>query len=241
MIVDRVGYFYDVHSCTQQETVKIILAHAHVLGSSVCVCVCVCVCACVWYFSHFSQTSVLATVTQCPTCQGCSEFQPVGSLSGAATTSSLDNCDGCTQNITLPFEFLWLGVYPVTEVLVSTNGFIYVDSDNDPEGAGNIVCSTCPLIDPNSTLPLGRIAVIHEDIDPGDYGTIYYYHDTTSSPESFVISWEGSAFFVSHGQVNAQAVLYVQFIPALSVRLNRNRLYFSIQKLFILCTVVVTF
>ena len=138
---------------------------------------------------------------------GCSDgsaFEPVAGLVGANTTSALDNSDDTTELIVLPFEFNWLGIYPVTVVRVSTNGFINVDKNNTPS-ANDMCCDGVPIVE-NSTP--SRISVLHEDLHPGNGGTIFLFHNTTSTPESFVVSWEEVDFYDSfRGEANAQIVL----------------------------------
>jgi hypothetical protein len=163
--------------------------------------------------SHAPTLPPTASPTEAPTASptvastvGCSAFEPIAGLGGATNLTSL-SVDDAILDIILPFTFSWLGEYNVTVVRVSTNGFINVDKDSQPS-ADSSYCSaaaTCPLIAAGSGT-FARIAVMHEDLNPGVRGGIYTRY--VASPESFVISWEDVPFYFGVGSANAQAVLY---------------------------------
>ena len=141
--------------------------------------------------------------TNTPISGSCSAFSPIAGLAGTTVLSNLDGSDDSTELVTLPFAFNWLGAHPVTLVRVSTNGAIFVATNNTPYNQP-LCCSAMPI--EHGSTP-SRISVMHEDLDPGDYGTVFTRY-ISSPDEAFIISWEGVAFHSQTGEVNAQAVLY---------------------------------
>jgi hypothetical protein len=133
---------------------------------------------------------------------GCSPFSAIGGQSGTTALSALNSADDNTLLVNLPFTFNWLGVHPVTYVVVSTNGNINVDKYNNPSTESFF--NLRPIVADSTP---SRISVMQEDLNPSASGSIYTRH-VTSPQEAFIISWEGVAYYGSTAEVNAQAVLY---------------------------------
>jgi hypothetical protein len=133
---------------------------------------------------------------------GCSPYSAIGSFNETLNLWTLDQEDDAIQLIFLPFTFNWLGVHPVTYVVVSTNGNINVDKYNNPSTESFF--NLRPIVADSTP---SRISVMQEDLNPSASGSIYTRH-VTSPQEAFIISWEGVAYYGSTAEVNAQAVLY---------------------------------
>lgn len=104
---------------------------------------------------------------------------------------------------------MWLGYYPVTQVYVTSNGFINIMKDNSINN--NNSSDANPISSDDMSVPSG-IAVAHESLDPSQTGgsvlTRYRAYEGT-----FIISYQNVAFNTSTdetGRIYAQAVLYPQ-------------------------------
>lgn len=134
-------------------------------------------------------------------------------------------CDDCGETVTLPFTFMWLGYYPVTQVYVTSNGFINILKNNSINT--DTSSDATPISSDDMSVPSG-IVVTHENLDPsqggGSIATRYVAYEGI-----FIISYQNVAFNTSTnetGRIYAQAVLYPE--GTIDIRWGK----FSHQKLF---------
>ena len=139
----------------------------------------------------------------------CDRFVPI---SGGApgTLTNVSTCDDCAQLLTLPFTFMWLGKYPVTRIMVDSNGNVNIDKNNTPADLASVVNGVGAFYTPTpisstSRVPWSGISVAHEDLHPVGRGTV----SAMAGSGFFIISWQGVGYSGSRdGVLSAQVVLY---------------------------------
>ena len=140
----------------------------------------------------FGQTGLINSWTVAGNCQrfefDCTLFTPItpGAV-GSTTLSTVSVCDDCSELVTLPFTFMWLGYYPVTQVYVSSNGNVNIDRNNNPSSS-NMCCSATPIDRTSTGLPSG-ISVAHEDLRPGASASATIITSYNQAQGSFTISY----------------------------------------------------
>ena len=136
----------------------------------------------------------------------CAVFVPLSSSSTATTVlSTVSACDDCGQMVTLPFMFMWLGYYPVTQVFVTSNGYINIDKNNNPSVA--VGYSAVAISHSSSSLPSG-ISLAHEDLRPSASSSARILTSYSMDSFSFTISYQQVPFYPAAGTMSAQAVLF---------------------------------
>lgn len=159
----------------------------------------------------FNNSGLISNWTVAGLCQrfefDCAVFSPITpGVSNVNTLTNVSTCDDCGQMVTLPFTFMWLGYYPVTQVYVTSNGYINIDKYNNPSTSH--VCCSADAISINSTrLPSG-ISLAHEDLRPSVAASSAIITSYSAASASFTISYQNVPFYPSAGSMNAQAVLY---------------------------------
>ena len=81
----------------------------------------------------FGPTGIISNWSVAGHCQrfefDCAVFNPIAIGGNGVTSLTSAICDDCGQMVTLPFTFMWLGYYPVTQVYVTSNGYINIDKN----------------------------------------------------------------------------------------------------------------
>jgi hypothetical protein len=82
----------------------------------------------------FGATGIISNWSVAGHCQrfefDCAVFSAIApGVAGVTTLATVSACDDCGQMVTLPFTFMWLGYYPVTQVYVNSNGYINIDKN----------------------------------------------------------------------------------------------------------------
>ena len=162
--------------------------------------------------------------------QSCTPFLPVipGNSSTTTTLSNVSSCDDCGQMVTLPPAFtMWLGAYPVTQVFVTSNGYINIDKNNEPSTTYRWDVGTAP--DPISlssvSLPSG-ISVLHTDLIPSQSASASVVTQYDAVAGCFTISYQGVPDgLLSPGTINAQVVLWAE--GAVDIRWGTLLFYLS--------------
>lgn len=131
-----------------------------------------------------------------PSSQPSTSSQPTG----FALLSRVSNCDDCTEYLSLPFQFNFLGAVTVNSVQVSSNGQINIFSNDTDHNC----CSADPIAPGNYLKP--RIAVLQEDLRPQPPGGIYWKHDLSTG--AFIISYDNVPLYGFGGSVNAEVKLF---------------------------------
>ncbi len=118
-------------------------------------------------------------------------------ITGVGTLVNL-NDDDSTGVIPIGFDFpFYQGTYNALQI--GSNGIITF-------GKGSKAYSNAGI--PNAALPNNFLALFWDDLDPEQYGDIYYYYDAAN--ERFIVSFVNVAFHYSTagtGSVNAQAII----------------------------------
>lgn len=117
--------------------------------------------------------------------------------------------------MTLPegFTFMWLGNYPVTNIYVTSNGYINIDKYNNPSTVYRWDASAVPILASSTNMPAG-ISVAHEDLDPSRTTTANILTSFDEAAGSFTISYQNCTFWspgtppTLTGLMNTQAVLW---------------------------------
>ena len=128
----------------------------------------------------------------------CSAYSTISGDPSAVILNTISNCDDCTELVALPFTFSWWGDTPITDVQVSSNGQINIDSTD----TGSNCCSADP-VEVGGAYTNPRIAVAQEDLDPGDAGEVY----TLDTGTSFIVEYN-TVFWPNVGTVNAQVEMF---------------------------------
>ncbi|KAL3936461.1 MAG: hypothetical protein SGBAC_008226 [Bacillariaceae sp.] len=120
-------------------------------------------------------------------------FVSLALVEDAIPLRSVSNCDDCTENIELPAEYLWDGKYPVSTLLVSSNGFL-------------------TLVAGDGRTEYVRINVISMDLDTSrDNNIKVRYFRREPSGVTFV-SWENMQVFDSTNndtsRLNGQVLIH---------------------------------
>lgn len=102
---------------------------------------------------------------------------------------------------------MWLGAYPVTQVYVTSNGYINIDRNDNPPSTYRWDGRADPISLASASLPSG-ISVAHEDLNPNASTASIVITQYDSIAGSFTISYQGVPFWPSNGTMNAQAVLW---------------------------------
>ena len=123
------------------------------------------------------------------------KFVPIGDNSEGQILKAVSDCDDCVETVELPFEFHWLGEYPVSQIVVTSDGRIGIDD-----------CK------PEDDSPCGEINVVSADLNPAVNGTVSVLYDQLDEEGlgSFLVSWEYIPFHTGLVStfVNAQARLF---------------------------------
>ncbi|MCC7429805.1 S8 family serine peptidase, partial [bacterium] len=99
------------------------------------------------------------------------------SILSTGTLSTVSSSDDATENVALPFSFLYYGI-SYTSVNISSNGNIHF-------GAADSDYSNSTI--PNADGPAGMIAPFWDDLFPDNAGDVYY--QTVGG--NFVVEWNG--------------------------------------------------
>jgi hypothetical protein len=123
-------------------------------------------------------------------------YTGIAGIRGARRLDYISDCDDCSENVELPFRFLWLGRYAVASMSVSANGFILFDRCRVDYGGG------CFQVD-----------VASADLNPSLLfdASIWTYDSYSESGGvgPFVVSWENVPFDGSNvSYLQAQAHIY---------------------------------
>ena len=136
----------------------------------------------------------------------CSPFLPITpGAAGSTILATVSTCDDCTQNVTLPFAFPWLGYYPVTKVSVTSNGAVNIDQNNNPSLSNDVAAT--PISTASQSIPSG-ISVAHEDLNPAASASAVVLTSYNEAQGAFTISYQNVPFWNTGGYMNAQVVLY---------------------------------
>jgi hypothetical protein len=132
---------------------------------------------------------------------------PFRAITTGTTLATVSNCDDCGEIVALPFTFMWLGAYPITQVYVTSNGAINIDLNDGTPSTSSQCCSATP-ISASSTSHPSSILVAHEDLNPGSSATglVVSFYDTISG--SFTISYQNVPFYGGRSYCNASATLW---------------------------------
>lgn len=129
---------------------------------------------------------------------GCDAYAPIGGTPGATLLAGITNSDDASQLVALPFTFMFYGDTPFNDVRVNSNGGLVFSGST-----GSQCCSAYPIqVGAFPDYPV--LQVVKEDLDPGDYGDVWY----RDNGGSVTISWEGVAFWANTGQANGQVELW---------------------------------
>ena len=108
---------------------------------------------------------------------------------------------------------MWLGNYPVTNIYVTSNGYINIDKYNNPSTVYRWDASAVPILASSTNMPAG-ISVAHEDLDPSRTTTANILTSFDEAAGSFTISYQNCTFWspgtppTLTGLMNTQAVLW---------------------------------
>jgi hypothetical protein len=130
----------------------------------------------------------------------CGNYSSIVGQSGTVMLSTISSCDDCTELVALPFTFNWYGDTSITQVRVSSNGQINI---NSADTSSNCCSADSVVVGGSYTQP--RIAVAQEDLNPGASLGAVYALDTGSS---YIIDYSDIAFFGFPGNVQAQVELF---------------------------------
>jgi hypothetical protein len=130
----------------------------------------------------------------------CSTYSSIAGAPGAITLNTVSNCDDCTELVSLPFIFNWFGDTPITQVRVSSNGQINVNSSDS-----NSNCCSADAVEVGGSYTQPRIAIAQEDLFPVVGPGAIWALDTGSS---YIIDFANIGFFAFRGDVNAQTELF---------------------------------
>ena len=124
-------------------------------------------------------------------------FTPISGITRAQQLQTVSNCDDCHQDpIPMPIIFTWRDQSPVSHIIVSSNGFVYLNCDN-------MIGNMC-----------GEVDVVSMDLTPSVSGGIWTLigppTNSTSQNQhndTFTVSFENVALYGEPGTfVNAQIV-----------------------------------
>jgi hypothetical protein len=112
---------------------------------------------------------------------------PCPNISATGTATGLTDDDDI--NVPIGFSFDFHGT-AYTTVNIESNGGLTFDS------AGFSTGNMCPLPETGAFDPLVFIAVLWDDLDPGEVGSEVWYQTLGSAPNrQFVVRWDTERFF----------------------------------------------
>lgn len=92
---------------------------------------------------------------------------------GATPLTVVSNCiSDCGEMLALPFTFMWLGYYPVTQVWVTSNGNINIDRNNTPSQDNS--STLVPISRSSGDALVSGIAVARESLNTSLGGSVMW-------------------------------------------------------------------
>ena len=119
-------------------------------------------------------------------------------ISGTGEWLGISTCDDCFQEVPIGFEFNFYGENR-GGVLVTTNGILTFDETNAWQYSNE------PIPSPNA--PHAIIAPFWDDLDPGEWGDIYYQTMGPVGDRILVVQWDGIAHYPGFDDYTFQVIL----------------------------------
>ena len=118
------------------------------------------------------------------------EWENISFIDIQGSGTPLDMGDETVIEVNLPFTFKYYGNNYST-VYISSNGWISFNSASDAAYVNDPI--------PSSGNPVGVIAPLWDDYNPGNAGNVYYYNDTQN--HQFIIEWAGVPRYDNNNEI----------------------------------------